>query len=325
MTAQNAIPLVQFLLSIKGQIKKEIKMYRFISIIFALFCVTLLAGAAVYAQGIIVDDGTDATLIEGSGVTNLTTTGLPGVTIDGTTVITGTLGVTGAITGDVTGNLTGNVTGGTISGTTINASGMITGTGGADIESADGSSAMFVRDGEAGIGTDNSWLKLNDGGDGEVGGDASAELMVTNAVSGISHGLGIYQDYTQLSGGVNSTTLTLDDDGATFSDEFGDPVTVTGVADGVRAFDAVNRRQLDGVETSLSAGIASIAALSAIPSPVCGKNTCVGVGFGHYNSESAVAVGVKANLPGSDFSVAAGMGFSSNSSPAANAGVSFSF
>ena len=89
--------------------------------------------------------------------------------------------------------------------------------------------------------------------------------------------------------------------------------------------DAVNLRQLQAVETKLSAGIASIAALSSIPDPLCGKKYAVGAGFGHYNGESAFAVGARANFEESNISVAAGMGFSSNSSPAATAGVSFSF
>ena len=89
--------------------------------------------------------------------------------------------------------------------------------------------------------------------------------------------------------------------------------------------DAVNVRQLRGLETKLSAGIASISALASIPPPIDGKTYAVGAGVGHYNGETAVAVGVRAILPDSGVSVSAGMGFSSKSCPAANAGVSFSF
>jgi len=99
---------------------------------------------------------------------------------------------------------------------------------------------------------------------------------------------------------------------------------VTGVADGYAPFDAVNRRQLDGLEYTLSSGIASIAALAAIPNPVPGKNTSIGLGYGNYNSESAVALGMKANIPQSNISLAVGAGFAKKHTTT-NVGISFSF
>ena len=153
----------------------------------------------------------------------------------------------------------------------------------------------------------------------------SATLLV-NTNAGVPHGLEIYQTSTVLSGGTNSTDLILSDAGATFQNTVtGGPAKVTGVADGVAPFDAVNVRQFDAGIQKMSSGIASVAALAAIPGPVGGKNYSAGLGFGNYNGRSAVAVGVKANLPKSNISVAAGAGFSSNSSTTANAGVSFSF
>ena len=153
----------------------------------------------------------------------------------------------------------------------------------------------------------------------------SASVLV-NTNANVAHGLIIGQTQTTLSGGTNSTGFTLDNGGATFENTVtGGPATVTGVADGYAPFDAVNRRQLDGLETSLSSGIASIAALAAIPGPVGCKNYSAGLGFGNYNGQSAVAVGMKANLPKSNVSLAAGAGFSNHSSSTVNAGVSFSF
>ena len=69
-------------------------------------------------------------------------------------------------------------------------------------------------------------------------------------------------------------------------------------------------------------GIASVAALAAIPEPAPGKKVSVGVGYGNYVGEHAVAGGLKAHLA-KNVSMTAGAGFS-NSNLTANAGVGFS-
>ena len=59
-------------------------------------------------------------------------------------------------------------------------------------------------------------------------------------------------------------------------------------------YDAVNMRQYRKLEDRVDeahAGIASVAAIAAIPAPVSGKNMSLGVGFGNFESEAAVAVG----------------------------------
>jgi hypothetical protein len=156
----------------------------------------------------------------------------------------------------------------------------------------------------------------------------SASLLV-NTDSGESHGLTISQTSTVISGGTDSTTLTLDDNGATFADEdTGAPVKVTGVADGVDDFDAVNMRQyrkLDNKVEDAFSGIASVAALAAIPPPVPGKNFSLGVGFGNFDTESAIAVGGKM-LVGEqkDITLTGGVGFS-ESETVINAGLGWSF
>jgi autotransporter adhesin len=121
----------------------------------------------------------------------------------------------------------------------------------------------------------------------------------------------------------------LDDDGATFADEdTGAPVKVTGVADGVADYDAVNMRQYrkleDRIDTAYS-GIASVAAIAAIPPPVPGKDFSLGLGYGNFESQNAVAVGGKA-LVGKEknTTLTAGVGFC-GSTTTISAGVGWSF
>lgn len=296
-----------------------------------------------------------------SGATTITATGL----VSGLGLDAGGAGITNA--GNISG--AGTITAsGLITGDGIDAgTGQITGNGGASIYSPSGSDWIYVNDGVVDLGNDYSGLTIEDSAVSLVSsdeGDVESVLQMDPTTASlkvntwyddgeggqwVGHGLDVYETYTTLSGGTNSTTLLLDDDGAYFDNDlevdgdlsvYGDTYIdgsldvsgidnngyrITGVDDGINPMDAVNRRQLDGLDTRLSAGIASIAALSAIPAPICGKNSCVGVGYGNYNGESAFAVGAKVNIPDSNVSLAAGMGFSSSSSPAANAGVSFSF
>jgi len=160
----------------------------------------------------------------------------------------------------------------------------------------------------------------------------SASLLV-NTDDGQSHGIIVTQTSTIVTGGTSSTTLTLDDNGATFADEdTGDPVKVTGVADATGSFDAVNYRQFrsevnrldDRIDNAYS-GIASVAALSAIPNPVPGKNVSVGLGFGNFESESAFALGAKAFVGKSrNVALTAGVGYCDNTTTL-SAGLGWSF
>ena len=122
----------------------------------------------------------------------------------------------------------------------------------------------------------------------------SASFYVYNQQSGKPHGLNIGQDRTVLSGGTQSTSLTLNDEGATFSNSLsgGGPARVTGVADGKTDFDAVNYRQLK----TAHAGIASVAAIANVPPPSAGKRFSLGMGYGNFESENAVAVGAGAAI-----------------------------
>ena len=149
--------------------------------------------------------------------------------------------------------------------------------------------------------------------------ESVAALTLTNGV-GNTHGIEVYENRTVLSGGVTSTTMTLNDNGATFSNtRTGGPARVTGVADGKNDFDAVNFRQMK----TAYAGIASVAAMSSLPAPMPGKQYSVGVGVGHFESENAIAVGFKA-LMSDAVSLNVGLGHS-NDATAASAGLGFSW
>jgi hypothetical protein len=160
----------------------------------------------------------------------------------------------------------------------------------------------------------------------------SASLLV-NTDTGESHGISINQTSTVISGGTDSTTLTLDDSGATFADTTtGGPARVMGVANGVDKYDAVNmgqfRREVarldDRIDDAYS-GIASVAALAAIPPPVAGKNFSLGVGYGNFKSQNAVAVGGKALVGyNKDLTLSAGVGLCGDTTTL-SAGLGWSF
>lgn len=129
-------------------------------------------------------------------------------------------------------------------------------------------------------------------------------------------GLDVNGTRTVLSGGtlgVNSTQLALNGTNATFSNSAtGAPITVTGVADGYNAFDAVNFRQLQAVST----GVASIAAMSNIPALDANKKFGIGIGYGNFQGNSALAVGVNGRLSKSltaKVSVGAGLSYGATS------------
>ena len=173
---------------------------------------------------------------------------------------------------------------------------------------------------------DGSGLTINNGG------TVALKNSVGNDGYGPGHGLTIHPDNTVLSGGTTSTTLTLNNTGAAFANTAtGGPARVTGVADGVYPYDAVNVSQLNGLKKDIErayAGVASISALSAIPATAAGKRFAIGAGYGYFEGENAIAIGVKARL-GENFNIQAGVGVGvdnlKDSTYSANAGFSFSF
>ena len=113
---------------------------------------------------------------------------------------------------------------------------------------------------------------------------STAALTLTNGI-GNTHGLVVTETQASLSGGANSSTLTLNDNGANFSNSAtGAPVQVHGVNDGTASFDAVNVRQF-------SSAIASVTAMANIPQVDQDKTYALGVGLGNFMGKTALALG----------------------------------
>ena len=229
--------------------------------------VDLTTGAAALgavSTGGITNTGNIAT-------TTLSTSGL--ATLDSAAItnnatVGGTLAVTGATTlsGATAVNNTLNVTGATtiVGATNINT----TGSAATDIGNSAPQTTVRATAG-------NSRLTLENG---------EARLTVSNSL-GNTHGLVVGESSTTLSGGTSSTNLTLNDNGATFSNAAtGAPTRVTGVANGSGDFDAVNVRQF-------SSAVAGVAASANIPGLDTNKAVSVGVGMGSFMNSQALAFG----------------------------------
>jgi hypothetical protein len=118
---------------------------------------------------------------------------------------------------------------------------------------------------------------------------STAALTLTNG-DGNTHGIVVTETQTTVSGGRNSTSLTLHDDGATFADSTnGNPVRVHGIDDGTAPHDAVNVRQM-------GAGLAMVAGLASLPQVEPGKTFSIGMGTGVYMSQASLAGGVSARI-----------------------------
>lgn len=114
---------------------------------------------------------------------------------------------------------------------------------------------------------------------------STASVTLTNGL-GNTHGLIVTESQTTISGGTHSSSLTLADNGATFSNsQTGKPIRVHGVDDGTADFDAVNIRQM-------ASGIAMAAGLAALPQVEPGKRFGLAAGTGIYMDKISVAVGL---------------------------------
>jgi YadA-like membrane anchor domain len=138
----------------------------------------------------------------------------------------------------------------------------------------------------AGTTVDANGKILTNGATGYVNPEApTAAVTLTNGY-GNTHGLVVTESQTTLSGGTESSSMTLTDRAATFSNaQTGAPITVTGVADGRADFDAVNVRQFAGA-------IAAVAAQANIPALAAGQERTFGVGVGNFMGKSALAMGM---------------------------------
>lgn len=116
---------------------------------------------------------------------------------------------------------------------------------------------------------------------------ATAALTVSNGI-GNTHGFVVTEDASVMSGGINSTSLTLNDSGARFSNSTnGAPVLVTGIANGRSDYDAVNYQQLKQV----AGGVASASAMANIPQVDQNKTIAIGAALGHFQSMTSLALG----------------------------------
>lgn len=177
--------------------------------------------------------------------------------------------------------------------------------GSANTTVTEGTSALTARVGTANVATTGQVLLSNTAGttvdaNGKIlnfGATAyvnpaapTAAVTLTNGY-GNTHGLVVTESQTTLSGGTQSSSMTLTDRAATFSNaQTGAPITVTGVADGSADFDAVNVRQFAGA-------IAAVAAQANIPSLAAGQDRTFGIGVGNFMGKSALAMGM--NIRGS--------------------------
>ena len=102
-----------------------------------------------------------------------------------------------------------------------------------------------------------------------------------------SSSLALEDSSADLRGGSAGNGLNINNTGATFSNASGEPIQVTGVADGTSEFDAVNIGQF-------GSGMAALSALNAVPDIRKGDSFSFGIGFGNYMGYDAVAFGGKA-------------------------------
>ncbi len=155
--------------------------------------------------------------------------------------------------------------------------------------STSGGTAVVMKDTDATHATvdQNGKIALTPG----VSAQSSSAMTLTNGY-GNTHGFIVNETQATMSGGINSSSLTLNDNGATFSNSAtGRPIQVHGVADGTADFDAVNVRQLRQTREQLAAGIAGISAMSNIPNVDTGKQFSLGAGVGHFQNTTSLAIG----------------------------------
>lgn len=348
------------------------------------------------------------------------------VTVDGGLQVTGVGVAPGSPALDVTGNAV--VAGNTALTGTLSATGATTlNTGGANTITADGTSARLESGGNS-LAVSGTGVAVNATGSvtlnasGAQGSGVVSSVTMTNTTTGVAHGLFVRSTETTLSGGTNSTTITLNDNGMTVSDsnpavgdtfrvtnagvatvgngslagtlvvtngaggdraridgvantitgststtltggsttlaltntgaalnanlDMGGTSRITGLANGTAGTDAVNLNQLNSAVSSSStatnaridalgqrvdkleersyAGIASVAALAAIPAPPPGKRYTIGAGVGTYGGKDAMAIGFRGAVT-DRVSVTLGVSHNSVNKTAANAGVGYSW
>jgi autotransporter adhesin len=208
----------------------------------------------------------------------------------------------------------------------------ITSTGTNTVVSGSGSSVTVSSSGVTLAGSGGGDLQLTGIADGIDPNAAVNRRQLDNAVSQLGSITGITSsggntvvtgsNSGQLNGGGNS--VTVNSSGVNLAGSGGAALQLTGVADGTAPTSAVNRRQLDNLETEMSGGIASAMAMAQMPDPVPGSNYSVGLGAGFYNGESAFALGGAMYLE-NGVSLKAAYTYSSEGEPGFGLGAGFSW
>lgn len=228
-----------------------------------------------YSSGTTVNQGGDYTLESGDTASKAVVTGTLGTTgmvsnvIVGDTLVDGDVYINGSLTYSSDSSAVTSVT------SDRGSDGLVT----AGTTVANENSARYTVDANGAlVAVDLS----DDTADAAAG--TTAALTVTNE-EGNTHGVVVTEAQTTLSGGVFSSSMTLDDNGATFSDSAtGAPIQVHGVNDGTADFDAINVRQFAGA-------IAATTAIANIPTLAAGENGSFGLGVGTFMGHQGVAMG----------------------------------
>lgn len=97
-----------------------------------------------------------------------------------------------------------------------------------------------------------------------------------------------------VTGGGN--TFSIDSSGARLSSASGGPVRLSGIADGVDHYDAVNLGQFQRGLRDVSRGVAMSMAMSQVPPPAHGKRHSFGFGLGHFDGQTALAAGATVSI-----------------------------
>lgn len=162
-------------------------------------------------------------------------------------------------------------------------------------------------------GTDSAQVTLN---------DSQASLTKRSSVTGNIHGVTVTDTETTITGGTTSTQMTLNDETVDFKHvASGAPVRLTGIADGVNRYDAVNKGQLDALRAEFSGmeqrlqrdaaqGIAGLAAINNAPLPSAAGKITMALGAGSYKGYNATGISFAyragTNLKGAVFNGGAG-------------------
>jgi len=227
-------------------------------------------GFSTYTNGQVI--GTDYTLVNGNAASQALVTGqTTSNVLVGNTLVDGDMYINGTLTYTSSTSATTTVTSGV-----------------SELPGATQATIGVVRvDNSGGVSVDSNGKISPNGATGPTAG-----VVLTNGY-GETHGLAVTESQVTLSGGTRSSSLTLDNNGATFSNSnTGLPVQIHGVADGTTAFDAVNYRQLVEVKR----GLAATTAMTNIPAIDTNKKFSIGIGLGGYDEETAFALGSSMRL-----------------------------